>query len=116
MYVNERPGWDSRGAHASVIMVTDRTTGRIFGAKEPYYKLSDNHDLARKRFEDLQKEHEHIQKLDHVRKHYRYLISKWFRLDYKMLNALLATYFEGLRFGFGRGYHASTMDDRRVYT
>ena len=67
VYVNEVGlGCESKGMSASVFMVKDRTTGNIFGAKEPYYKTSDNHDTARKRFEALQKEYEHIMQLDHV--------------------------------------------------
>lgn len=65
VYVNEW-GIESKGMSASVMMVKDRTTGNIFGAKEPYYRTSDNHDTARKRFEELQKEYKHIMQLDHV--------------------------------------------------
>lgn len=67
VYVNEW-GVESKGMCASVMMVKDRTTGNIFGAKEPYYKTSDDHDTARKRFEALQREYEHIMRLDHVSK------------------------------------------------
>ncbi|KAJ9130177.1 Phosphoenolpyruvate carboxylase kinase [Pleurostoma richardsiae] len=64
VYVNEL-GLSSRGMCASVMMVEDRTTGRVFGAKEPYYKTSDSADAARKRFEALQREYEHIIQLEH---------------------------------------------------
>ena len=70
-------GWrvESKGMHASVMMVKDRKTGRTFGAKEPYYRTTDNPDIARKRFETLQKEYKYIMQLDHVsritRSHYR---------------------------------------------
>ncbi|KAH7307954.1 kinase-like domain-containing protein [Stachybotrys elegans] len=65
VYVNESGGLEGRGAHASVMKVTDRVTGKIYGAKEPYYKSSDDHDAARKRLEALRKEYENISKLDH---------------------------------------------------
>lgn len=66
VYVNEWGGVESKGAHASVMKVKDMVTGHIYGAKEPYYKLSDDHDSARKRFEALQMEYNHIVQLDHV--------------------------------------------------
>jgi hypothetical protein len=65
VYVNEWGG-GSRGMSASVMMVKERTTGKIFGAKEPYYKANDDHDTARKRWEALQREYKYIMQLDHV--------------------------------------------------
>ena len=61
-------GWgiESKGMHASVMMVKERTTGVTFGAKEPYYRSTDSPDVARKRFETLQREYEDTMKLDHV--------------------------------------------------
>ena len=44
----------------------ERTTGVTFGAKEPYYRSADSPDVARKRFETLQREYEDTMKLDHV--------------------------------------------------
>jgi serine/threonine protein kinase len=64
VYVNE--GIESKGASATVMMVKDRTTGNIFGAKEPYYRTSDDPDVARERFETLRREYEAIMRLDHV--------------------------------------------------
>ncbi|OAA34235.1 Protein kinase-like domain protein [Metarhizium rileyi] len=65
VYVNEW-GIESKGMCASVMMVKDRKTGNIFGAKEPYYGPRDNHDTARKRFEASQMEYKHIVQLDHI--------------------------------------------------
>ncbi|KAK1749553.1 kinase-like domain-containing protein [Echria macrotheca] len=58
-------GTESRGASASVMMVREITSGRIFGAKEPFYRASDDHDRARERLESLQREFNHIVGLDH---------------------------------------------------
>lgn len=52
VYMNEWGG-GSKGMSASVMMVKERMTGKIFGAKEPYYKTNDDHDAARKRWEAL---------------------------------------------------------------
>ncbi len=65
VYVNEL-GIQSKGTGASVMMVTERSSRKVFGAKEPYYAINDGHDAARKRLEALQQEYEHIMKLDHV--------------------------------------------------
>jgi hypothetical protein len=65
VYVNEW-GIESKGMCASVMIVKDRKTGNIFGAKEPYYGLGDNHDTARKRFEAAEMEFNHIIQLNHV--------------------------------------------------
>ncbi|KID93610.1 Calcium/calmodulin-dependent protein kinase type IV, partial [Metarhizium majus ARSEF 297] len=54
-----------RGMHASVMRVKNIATGEIFGAKEPYYKSSDNSDYARKRFETLEAEYKLIMRLQH---------------------------------------------------
>lgn len=51
----------------SGMMVRERTTGKIFGAREPYYKSNDDQDAARKRWEALRREYEYIIQLDHVR-------------------------------------------------
>lgn len=55
-----------RGMHASVMKVKNMTTGGIFGAKEPYYKSSDNSDYARRRLEALEAEYNIIRNLEHV--------------------------------------------------
>ncbi|ODA80860.1 hypothetical protein RJ55_03820 [Drechmeria coniospora] len=55
----------SKGAHASVMKVKDNKSGRTFGAKEPHYKISDDHDAARRLFEDMKREYEYIIQLDH---------------------------------------------------
>ena len=51
------------------MMVKNRITGNIFGAKEPYFKTSDNHNVARKQFKALQQEYKYIMRLDHVSKY-----------------------------------------------
>ena len=51
---------------ASVMKVKERSTGMVFGAKEPYSKTNDNHDAARKRWEALQREYQYIMPLDYV--------------------------------------------------
>ncbi|KID82661.1 Calcium/calmodulin-dependent protein kinase type IV [Metarhizium guizhouense ARSEF 977] len=65
VYVVEGSGIRGKGAHASVMKVKNVSTGEFFGAKEPYYKTSDNADTARKRFEALRAEYNHIKRLDH---------------------------------------------------
>ncbi|GAO17423.1 uncharacterized protein UV8b_06032 [Ustilaginoidea virens] len=64
VYVNEWGG-GGRGMSASVMMVKEIRTGKIFGAKEPYYKTNDDHDAARKRWEALRREYEYIIQLGH---------------------------------------------------
>ncbi|KAK2590479.1 hypothetical protein QQS21_011839 [Conoideocrella luteorostrata] len=65
VYVVEGQGMQGKGAHASVMKVKNVSTGEFFGAKEPFYKISDNADTARKRFEALRMEYMHIKHLDH---------------------------------------------------
>ncbi|KAM3449792.1 hypothetical protein MY3296_006666 [Beauveria thailandica] len=65
VYVVHGHGMQGKGAHASVIKVKNVGTGKIFGAKEPYFKISDNADTARQRFEALRMEYNHIKHLDH---------------------------------------------------
>lgn len=55
-----------KGMSASVMLVEERTSGKLFGAKEPYYKMSDDFGVVRSRWEELCKEYENIIKLDHV--------------------------------------------------
>ena len=64
VYVNK--GVETKGMSASVMMVEERTSGKIFGAKEPYYGINDDHGTVRKRWEGLAREFENIIKLDHV--------------------------------------------------
>lgn len=66
---------ESRGMNAAVFMVVDKATRKRFGAKEPYYKLSDNHAIARKRFEELSREYEYIIRLNHVSWKHQFYIS-----------------------------------------
>ncbi|OAA65115.1 Calcium/calmodulin-dependent protein kinase type IV [Akanthomyces lecanii RCEF 1005] len=65
VYVVDGHGTHGRGAHASVMKVKKIGTGEYFGAKEPYFKISDNPDIARDRFETLRTEYNHIKRLDH---------------------------------------------------
>lgn len=64
VYVNT--GVETKGMSASVMMVEERTSGEIFGAKEPYYSINDDHGTVRKRWEELNREFKNIIKLDHV--------------------------------------------------
>ncbi|KAJ6784540.1 hypothetical protein PWT90_06758 [Aphanocladium album] len=66
LYVVDGQGVHGRGAHASVMRVKKIETGEYFGAKEPYFKISDNADVARHRFEVLRTEYNHIKRLDHA--------------------------------------------------
>ncbi len=66
VYVIDGQGTQGKGAHASVIKVKNIGTGESFGAKEPYFKISDNADIARQRFEALRMEYTHMKQLDHV--------------------------------------------------
>lgn len=66
VYVVNRQGMYGRGIHASVMRVKKIGTGEYFGAKELYFKISDNADVARHRFEVLRTEYNHIKRLDHV--------------------------------------------------
>lgn len=66
VYVVDGQGKHGKGAHASVMKVKSIGTGKYFGAKEPYFKMSDNADIARQRFEALRMEYNHIKHLDHV--------------------------------------------------
>ncbi|KGQ01148.1 hypothetical protein PAAG_12186 [Paracoccidioides lutzii Pb01] len=64
---NVRSGKDGAvGMSAPVMLVRDRTTGNIFGSKEPFSRASGGHATARARVEaSLQAEYTHIVKLDH---------------------------------------------------
>lgn len=64
VYVNK--GFEAKGMSASVMMVEERTSGKIFGAKESYYRINDDPGTVRKRWEELSREFENIVKLDHV--------------------------------------------------
>lgn len=64
VYVSQ--GFEAEGMSASVMMVEERTSGEIFGAKEPFYRINDDPETVRKRWEELSKEFENIIKLDHV--------------------------------------------------
>lgn len=68
-------------------MVKDRVIGNIFGAKEPYYRSSDDHDTARKRFEVLRTEYEYIMQLDHVSQISATILS--FKTEYRSANCIL---------------------------
>lgn len=63
VYVNK--GVEAKGMSASVMMVEERTSGEIFGAKEPYYSINDDHGTVRRRWEELSREFKNIIKLDH---------------------------------------------------
>ncbi|EFY88878.1 phosphoenolpyruvate carboxylase kinase [Metarhizium acridum CQMa 102] len=65
VYVVEGSGIRGKGAHASVMKVKNVSTRELFGAKEPYYKISDDADTSRKRFEALRAEYDHIKRLYH---------------------------------------------------
>lgn len=64
VYVNQ--GVEGKGMSASVMMVVERTSEEIFGAKEPYYRLNDDAGTVRRRWEELRREFDNIAKLDHV--------------------------------------------------
>ncbi|KAL7953867.1 hypothetical protein V8C34DRAFT_295942 [Trichoderma compactum] len=63
VYVNQ--GHSGKGTSASVMLVLERNSGKIFAAKEPYYKISDNPGIRRNRWEMLNKEYEYLLSLDH---------------------------------------------------
>ncbi|EGX87887.1 Calcium/calmodulin-dependent protein kinase type IV [Cordyceps militaris CM01] len=65
VYVVDGQAMQGRGAHASVMKVQNIGTGEYFGAKAPHFKVSDDADTARQRFEALQMEYTHIKHLDH---------------------------------------------------
>ncbi|RBR04170.1 uncharacterized protein FIESC28_11619 [Fusarium coffeatum] len=64
VYVNEG-GVEGRGMTASVMRIYERTSGLVYGAKEPYYKVSDDFGKVRSRWEELKREFDNIAKLDH---------------------------------------------------
>lgn len=64
VYVNEG-GVEARGMTASVMCVRERKSGSMFGAKEPYFKASDDFGKVRSRWEDLRREFDNVVKLDH---------------------------------------------------
>lgn len=63
VYVYRRDS--GKGASASVMVVAERSSGKLFAAKEPYYKVSDNAGKRRERWEMLNKEYKCILGLDH---------------------------------------------------
>ncbi|RYC81676.1 hypothetical protein BFJ63_vAg15428 [Fusarium oxysporum f. sp. narcissi] len=64
VYVNEG-GVEGRGMTASVMCVKERTSGLVYGAKEPYFKVSDDFGKVRSRWEELKKEFDNVVALDH---------------------------------------------------
>lgn len=64
VYVNEG-GVEARGMTASVMRIKERKSGSVFGAKEPYFKASDDFGKVRSRWEDLRREFDNVVKLDH---------------------------------------------------
>jgi hypothetical protein len=59
-------GQSGKGASASVMLVEERNSGKIFAAKEPYYKLKDNPGIRKSRWEELNREFSKLSALDHV--------------------------------------------------
>ncbi|KAF6528008.1 hypothetical protein HZS61_008310 [Fusarium oxysporum f. sp. conglutinans] len=64
VYVNEG-GVEERGMTASVMCIKERTSGLVYGAKEPYFKVSDDFGKVRSRWEELKKEFDNVAALDH---------------------------------------------------
>lgn len=55
-----------KGSSASVMIVQERASGKIFAAKEPYYKISDDPGVRKNRWEELKQEYDHLLRLDRV--------------------------------------------------
>ena len=83
VYVVDGQGTHGKGAHASVMKVKSIGTGECFGAKEPYFKISDNADIARQRFEALRMEYTHIKHLDHVSRYMHWYSSQYTNIPSK---------------------------------
>ncbi|SPJ75439.1 uncharacterized protein FTOL_05170 [Fusarium torulosum] len=64
VYVN-LGGVEGRGMTASVMQVEERTSRRVYGAKEPYFKVSDDFGKVRSRLEGLKREFDNVVKLKH---------------------------------------------------
>ncbi|KAM0414567.1 hypothetical protein ACHAPT_013593 [Fusarium lateritium] len=64
IYVNEG-GVEARGITASVMRIRERKSGSVFGAKEPYFKASNDFGKVRSRWEELRREFDNVIKLDH---------------------------------------------------
>lgn len=87
VYVNKGM-FTGKGRTASVMMVEERASGELFGAKEPYYKANDDPGRVRTRWEDLKREYENIIKLEHV----SMPLTRSLRM---LMNPLVATHCEG---------------------
>ncbi len=65
VYINQG-GIESKGTSASVMKVVEMISGKAYGAKEPYYNITDGPDKVRSRWEEIRREYENVIELDHV--------------------------------------------------
>lgn len=73
VYIEDRKRPASKGNAGSVMMVRESKSGKVFAAKELWFKATDSASKRRKRWEELTAEYQKIVKLKHVS--YRFGVS-----------------------------------------
>ena len=66
VYIEDRKRLASKGSAGSVMMVRETKSGKVFAAKELWFKATDSASERRKRWEELTEEYQKIVKLKHV--------------------------------------------------